>query len=640
MNRVIWILFLLHTIVFSMTTTKSILVLHSYSQAYSWTNNVQRGINSVFDITKYEIHIEYMDTKRYHSVDNFQNLIPLYKDKYKNKKFDVILVTDNNAFSFLKFYREEIFQNAPMVFCGVNSLKNSDIYGYSNLTGVSEEPDVLENFQLIKKLHPKNKNVYIVVDVTSTGNIALQEVEKTLGTMPKDGVNYHILRGYSLDEVKAFLKDKTGVVFLTVFFKDNRGNAYEHYELVKKLDSSISLPIYGLWDINFGNGLVGGYLTSGYYQGKEAAKIAKRVLGGEDINSIEILYKSPNRYMFDYKQMKKHNIKIKDLPKNHFLINYKKTFYEEYKIHIYLTLLVMTILSVIILSLLVNIQKRKRAEHKLKENEKNLETTVEVRTKELKYSIETLEKAQEQLVYSEKMSALGGLVAGVSHEINTPIGLGLTGITHFLDITKIINKNYKKENLSEEEFEKYLEDSETLAEVIYSNLRKSAELVKSFKQISVDQTSEEKRNFNLKIYTKEILVSLTNITKKRKILFDLECEDVYVDSYPGAYSQIMTNLFMNAIKHAFKKNDGGKVNVSVKKIDNKILIQFKDNGQGIHKDDLEKIFNPFFTTNREFGGSGLGLNIVYNIVKTTFAGTVTCKSTLGEGTVFDIELSI
>jgi signal transduction histidine kinase len=301
---------------------------------------------------------------------------------------------------------------------------------------------------------------------------------------------------------------------------------------------------------------------------------------------------------------------------------------------------ILLLLTIIIILLSINIQKRKKVELKLQESEKNLEITVERRTQELKSTIESLQKAQEQLVYSEKMSALGGLVAGVSHEINTPIGLGLTGITHFLDITKKIIKDYKKENLSQEEFEQYLEDAEVLANVIFTNLNRSAELVRSFKQISVDQTSEAKRSFNLKDYTQEILLSLTNLTKKRDIKFDLQCDDINIDSYPGAYSQIITNLIANALNHAFGKKDIGEVFIGVKQIKDKVSIVFKDNGKGISEENIDKIFNPFFTTNREFGGTGLGLNIVYNIVKTTFNGSITCTSTPQIGTQFDIELTI
>ncbi len=396
MFKVVCVLFLLHTMVFSMPSLKRILILHSYSQAYSWTNKVQKGINSVFNTDKYEVHIEYMDTKRYHSADNFQNLIPLYKDKYKDTKFDVIIAIDNNAFSFLKFYREEIFKDVPMVFCGVNSLQNSDIYGCDNAAGVSEEPNLLKNFELIKKLHPENRDVYIIVDVTNTGNITNKEIKRALDIMPKDTVRYHILRGYSIEEIEKSLKGKEGVILLTVFLNDSYGDTYEYYELVKRLNSTIKLPLYGLWDINFGNGLIGGYLTSGYYQGEEAANIAKRVIYGEDINTIKTLYKSPNKYMFDYKQMKKHNILVENLPEDYFLINYKKTFYEEYKKEIYGVLGIVILLSVIIIFLLINIQKRKKAEKKLRESEKNLELKVENRTVELKSTIDNLEPAFNQ----------------------------------------------------------------------------------------------------------------------------------------------------------------------------------------------------------------------------------------------------
>ena len=630
---------LCQVILFSSQNTKNILILHSYSQSYSWTKNIQNGIDSIFDTTEYKLQIEYMDTKKYHAIKNFQNLIPLYKDKYKDTRFDAIIVSDNNAFSFFKFNRDELFKDTPTVFCGINNLTPSDIVRLKDVTGISEEPDILENLHLIKKLHPANKNVYVVVDTTTTGNITYFEIKKVLDNMPKDGIEYHLIRGYSLDEVEEYLRNKDGVVLLTIFFKDLKDNGYEHYELIERLNKNIDMPLYGLWDINFGRGLIGGFLTSGFFHGREAAAMTKRVLNGEDINKIEII-KSPNNYMFDYKQMKKHGLHVEDLPKEHLLINYKKSFYEEYKKEIYLALSVITILSIIILFLLINIEKRKKAEKKLQESEKNLEIKVENRTEELKHTIETLTKTQNKLVYSEKMSALGGLVAGVSHEINTPIGLGLTGITHFLDITKIINNHYKNDNLSKEEFERYIEDSLVLAKVIFSNLQKSAELVRSFKQISVDQTSEAQRNFNLKEYTNEILVSLTNMTKNRKVLFRLNCENVSIYSYPGAYSQIMTNLFVNTLNHAFGKEQSGEVLVDVKKVDSKVLISFKDNGKGINEDNLDKIFNPFFTTNRNFGGSGLGLNIVYNIIKTTFDGEITCKSTIGVGTQFDIELKI
>jgi len=627
-------------LLFSSEGTKRILILHSYNHSNAWTKNVQEGIDSIFEKENYEIHIEYMDTKRHNSSLYYQNLVQVYKNKYHNMKFDIILVSDDNAFNFLKFNRRSIFKNSPIVFCGVNYLKQSATEGLTEITGISEEADVLKNFELIKKLHPKNKNVYIVIDNTTTGNIVKRRVEEVILDMKDDGVSYHILSGYTIEEVDEHLKNKKGVVLLTLFFNDKNDRTYEHYELVRKLEKSVKMPLYALWDMNFGNGVVGGYLTSGYFQGIDIAKIVKRVLDGEDINKIKISYESPNKYMFDYKQMKKHGILVKDLPKDHYLINYKKPFFEEYRNEILFTIGFILLLATVIVLLFINILKRKKVERKLLESEKNLETKVEQRTSELQQTIETLGKTQKQLVHSEKMSALGGLVAGLSHEINTPIGLGLTGITHFLDITKNLQQSYKNDNLSQEEFEKYILDSVVLAEVIYSNLSKSAELIKSFKQISVDQTSEVRRKFNLKNYTEEILVSLTNITKNRKISFYLDCQDSQIDSYPGPYSQIITNLIVNALNHAFEQDEEGDIHIDVKEKNSEIIIIFEDNGKGIEQDNLEKIFDPFFTTNREFGGSGLGLNIIYNIVNTTFKGDITCTSKIGVGTKFTINFNV
>lgn len=640
MFRIIFLMVLTQVLLLSAGQTKQLLILHSYNQSYSWTENLQKGINSVLNPTEYEVHIEYMDTKRYGNKKHYKNLVTLYKNKYKNTKFDAIIVSDDNAFNFLKFNRKSLFKDVPVVFCGINYLKKSDTEGLSNITGISEEADILKNFQLIKKLHPQNRDVYVVIDVTTTGNRVKNEVDKVLETMPKDEVNYHILQGLTIDEVQSHLKDKKGVVLLTVFFNDSFLNTYEYYELIKKLDANVNLPLYGLWDMNFGNGLVGGYLTSGFFQGQEAAKIAKSVFDGVDINTIDIKYKSPNKYMFDYKVMQKYDIEIGDLPKEHVLINYKKPFYKRYMLEISLVIIFMIFTWIIIIDLLINIKRRKKAEKSLLQTEKNLEKKVKQRTSELAENIKNLEHTREQLVHSEKMSALGGLVAGVAHEINTPIGLGLTGMTHFDEETKNVMKLYESNNLSQDEFEKFIKTSGELSKVILSNLRKSAELVQSFKQISVDQSSEIKREFNLDEYTHEVFLSLTSAIKKHDVSFIIQSDNININSYPGPYAQIITNLVMNSLIHAYKKGDKGTISIEARIKGSKIYITYSDDGAGIEKENLSKIFDPFFTTNRKNGGTGLGLNIIYNIIKTTFKGEITCDSTLGEGTQFYIELYI
>jgi len=258
---------------------------------------------------------------------------------------------------------------------------------------------------------------------------------------------------------------------------------------------------------------------------------------------------------------------------------------------------------------------------------------------ELEQTVDNLKQTQDKLVESEKMASLGGLVAGVAHEINTPVGLGLTGITHLSELTRAIRKNYEDENMSKHEFEEYINSNSKLTQMITLNLSKTAELVKSFKEIAVDQTSERKRNFNIKEYLDEVVFSLYNILKTTKIkVLITSKENISITSYPGAFSQVISNLIINSVRHGFEHEKKGNINIDITKINNNLQIQYIDNGKGIKKENLPKIFNPFFTTNREGGGTGLGLNIIYNIVSNNLNGTITCESIEGEGVLFNIIL--
>ncbi len=293
-----------------------------------------------------------------------------------------------------------------------------------------------------------------------------------------------------------------------------------------------------------------------------------------------------------------------------------------------------------------DITTMKEAEDRILNLNKNLEYEVTKRTSdllmsnvELAKSLDNLKDTQVQLIHSEKMASLGDLVAGISHEINTPVGLGVTGITHLEFLTKQITKLYDNDNVSQEEFEEYLNNSAELTASIHTNLNRAASLIKSFKQVAVDQSSEEKRRFNVKNYLDEILRSLRHETKKTHCTFEIECdEDIFIYSCPGSFSQIITNFVMNSIIHGFKHKQNGIIAISIKEDKENILLIYKDNGKGIKDEDLKKIYNPFFTTNRNHGGSGLGLNIVYNIITTTLEGKITCDSKEGEGVTFTVTM--
>ena len=260
---------------------------------------------------------------------------------------------------------------------------------------------------------------------------------------------------------------------------------------------------------------------------------------------------------------------------------------------------------------------------------------------ELETMIENLKKTQNKLIESEKLAALGNMVAGVAHEINTPVGIGLTGSSHLEFITENIFDKYKNESMSEEEFEDYIKTSIELSKVINSNLNRTADIVKNFKQVAIDQTSEQKRIFNIKEYIKGILISIDSIKGEKDLDISINCDDnLEIVSYPGFFAQIITNLVSNSISHGFEDKQKGSINFDVNIEDNNLCFKYSDDGRGISKDNLPKIFDLFFSTNKQNGGSGLGMNIIYNLVTVNLHGTINCTSNENEGTTFYIVIPL
>jgi two-component system NtrC family sensor kinase len=274
-----------------------------------------------------------------------------------------------------------------------------------------------------------------------------------------------------------------------------------------------------------------------------------------------------------------------------------------------------------------------------------LEQTVMIRTAELmiaKTDAETvlsgLQQTQEILVQSEKMAALGGLVAGISHEINTPVGVILMSSTHLEAETDKVSGRYHQGELSGDELEGYFDTARQSTRLMTINSQRAAELINSFKQVSVDQTGGERREFELKSYIEEILLSLHPKLKRTAISMRLECpENLLVDSYPGALSQVLTNFITNSLQHAYQPEQAGTLNIRVTLLaDDTIRLVYSDDGQGIPPELQSKVFDPFFTTQRGNGGSGLGLHIVYNTVRQTLKGRLQMHSAQAQGTMFTL----
>ncbi len=294
-----------------------------------------------------------------------------------------------------------------------------------------------------------------------------------------------------------------------------------------------------------------------------------------------------------------------------------------------------------------DITEMNKAKKKIEKFNEELQQKVYERTEELEESNEELQTmihnlnvTRDKLIESEKMASLGGLVAGVAHEINTPVGISLTAITHFVELNQELKKDFQNDTLSEEKFNEFLKTSEELALLTNANLKKTAHLIKSFKQVAVDQSNEEeKRKFNLKEYIEETLISLTSLIKKTNLIIKVDIEEqLIINSFPGLFSQIITNFITNSINHAYEEKEKGVIKISAKLTKKGLELIYKDDGKGIPKENTPKIFDPFFTTNRINGGTGLGLNIIYNIVTNNLNGSITCESEENKGVKFTISI--
>lgn len=253
-----------------------------------------------------------------------------------------------------------------------------------------------------------------------------------------------------------------------------------------------------------------------------------------------------------------------------------------------------------------------------------------------------LKQAQESLIQSEKLASLGGLVAGVAHEINTPVGNSVTVATTMLDHTDSLSKKVADGQLTRSDLQGYLEMMQEAGQLLYRNVQKAADLIQHFKQVAVDQTSAQRRRFDLQKTLEEVVYTLKPQLKStpHQIQLDL-LPHVQMDSYPGALGQIISNLVSNALIHAFPDQQAGVITLRMEPSEGEqVVIWVEDTGQGMPPEMLSKAFDPFFTTKLGQGGSGLGLHIAYNLVQGVLGGEISVTHPAGQGLVFRLVLPL
>lgn len=282
-----------------------------------------------------------------------------------------------------------------------------------------------------------------------------------------------------------------------------------------------------------------------------------------------------------------------------------------------------------------------RAFHDLEERVKLRTADLEEVNSELQGTLDKLRHAQGELVQSEKLAALGSLVAGISHELNTPIGNGLTVASSLYESTTKIRGDMKDGGLKRSSLEGYLDDMDEGMSLVCVSLEKASELVSSFKQVAVDRATENRRRFMLSSLLKETRLTMATVMKHEPYTLDIkEHGDVALNSFPGPLGQVITNLLNNAVLHAFDGRGHGHIQITTVQQPGAVKIILDDDGKGISEANISRIFDPFFTTKLGEGGSGLGLHIVHNIVTAVLGGTIEVRSEIGVGTTFVLKIPL
>lgn len=738
----------------SALNTKKVLLLNSYHKGYLWTDEITRGVHETFQNHGIELHIEYMDTKRQFRFQLLYYLSEVLKIKHRKHRYDLVITSDDNAFNFIKSWRENIFKAVPIVFCGVNYLGEKDVQGLVGYTGINEKMDVKGNIELIKSLHSDARRIIVITDDTTTGRLNQKEVLRTAALVENQAVDIELLYDISMEDLVDRSKSfKSGtVVLFTIFIRDKNDRFLEYEAVLKQVAEAVRVPLYATQNFSAHLPVVGGYITNGYDQGAAAAEKARQILSGQAVSQTPIAWETPTHPRFNYTMLERLGIDERRLPPNSHILFKPPSFYQEHKLIIELTALVFVLLLIAFLGVSYGLIKSKKAEKQISESEKkyrhlfenapagmyemdmvemkfknvnqvmcqltgypkeelqqltlldllaeeskelyqnriqqigsgtpDIATSIEyfmirkdgqkrcivlnldfIRTdaqitsaRVVVQDITERKQVEELMVQSEKMLSIGGLAAGMAHEINNPLaGMMQNAQVIYNRLSSDLPANKEAASasgISMDSIRSYMDKRNILEQLqsINDAGARAARIVNNMLSFSRKSDSSKTKHQAAVLMDESVELARSDYNLARKYDFKrIRIVKAYAPNLPGVYcekskiEQVLLNILKNsaeAMTMDQQDNEIPELRLSLSLESDFIKMEIADNGPGMGEETRKRIFEPFFTTKTVDQGTGLGLSVSYFIIVDDHKGKMDASSTPGEGSCFTIHLPV
>ena len=698
------------------------LLVHSYHSSMTWVEDITVGVRSVLnlDSSNTYLHTEHLDTKHVSDPAYLQQLHQLYLYKYRTVKFDVILTADDDALNFVLQNRSDLFPGVPVVFCGVSQSSSLLTSLRANVTGVFEITDEQETLNLALSLHPKVSRIYVLTDSTPMGAAVRSRITQMRESLSRPTAVL-FLDNLQMPDLEAKLRTlpSDSILYVGDFTQDGSGHTFTRSEVLRRLKSACTRPVYSCERFDVGRGAVGGYVTRGEWHGATAAEMALRILNGTSPGAIPMVNQSPNRPVFDYPELQRWDIPVSRLPANSTVLHEPYSLYTEYRGWILMGLFFLVLDTLVIIALVINWMKRRRAEEALRSSiareqalfdavpdlvlrldqqgvfvdfhtlgndassfipcqeflgkaledvfpatvasqyraligrvlsgrtieqyEYSLSVSGAVRSFEGRMvpcgdnevvatvrNVTETKRLREQLFQSQKLEAIGQLAGGVAHDFNNL----LTAILGYAQLLKM-----KPTSDRVLEIASTIEHAGERASELTRQLLGFARRGK-FLTTPVD----------LHMLVAEVIRLLSRtVNKNIRITEQLQSDRAWVLGDAGQLQQTVLNLAVNA-RDAMPA--GGVLTLRSYTIELAeqfcerhwgirpgpfVILEVCDTGCGIPADIQDRIFEPFFTTKELGKGTGMGLAMVYGIVR-NHGGFIQVESEMGRGSTFRVFL--